>query len=128
MINWQVEWPLIKEAASKFGLNPYFIAAIRKTENGGPGREFGVLSTPAPTYADQLRVCCVTVAHRMSLYRGTANDRVGKVSIMSREFVRWFAQLWAPAEVENDPTNLNANWYTNCMAEQERFAANGEPG
>lgn len=127
MIDWTTEYPKIQAAALKYGVNPYFICAIRVAENGGPGREFGVLSVPAPTYDDQLRVCCVTVAHRMALYQGRAHDRVGVVSIMSREFVRWFAQLWAPIGADNDAGNLNTNWYTNAIAAQEKFAANGGP-
>ena len=87
-----------------------------------------MLTVPAPTYTDQLHSCCVTVAHRMALYRGSANDRVGLVSIMSREFVRWFAQLWAPTiHATNDPNNLNVNWYTNVIRVQETFAEKGEP-
>ena len=128
MIKWDDEWPLIKACCTAYGVNAYFVAAIRVAENGNPGREFGVLSTPAPTYADQLRITCETVAHRLTLFAGNAHARIGKVSVQSRAFVDWFAQIWAPGGASNDPTDLNANWASNVLMLQNRFAANGHPG
>lgn len=118
------EWPLIKEAASKYGVNPYFMAAIRQAENGGPGREFGVVSVDAPTYDEQLRIACLTVAHRMALYPGCAHSRQNGVSIMSENFIQWFAHIWAPLGVGNDPHNLNANWPSNVVHFQQEAVKN----
>lgn len=51
---WEQE--AIIRIARQAGVDPRLLAAVRLTENGGPGREFGVLSVPAPTYDDQERV------------------------------------------------------------------------
>lgn len=120
---WQDEMALIKIAAKQFGVDPYFIAAIRKCENGGPGREFGVLSVPAPTYAEQLDVCCRSVRHRLNEY--TADVQAAAVAVLhetpgganvlvySHDFIEWFSRIWAPQGAANDPTGLNANWARN---------------
>ena len=118
------EWPLIKEAASKYGVNPYFMAAIRRAEDGGPGREFGVLSVEAPSYEEQLKVACLTVAHRMVLFHGGAHSRINGVSVMSFNFIQWFAHIWAPLGVGNDPHNLNANWPDNVEHFQDEAVRN----
>lgn len=120
-MTWAEEWELIKAAAYKVGLDPYFIAAIRKCENGGPGKEFGVLAVSAPTYDDQLRVACATVKHRLvqysqnepALFTYVAPDGDGVV-IYSPNFIDWFASIWAPAGAGNDPKDLNRNWANNC--------------
>ena len=51
---WQDEEALIRIAAAKYGLDWHLVAAIRKAENGGAGKEFGVLSVKAPTYVHSL--------------------------------------------------------------------------
>jgi hypothetical protein len=122
IVNPQKEWPLVREAASRYGVNPYFIMGIRHAEGGRPGRDFGVLSVPAPTYADQLRVACLTVARRLTEYRGVVYKRVGRVAVYSDEFAEWFGKLWAPDAAENDPHGLNANWSANVLRYQRQTA------
>ena len=60
-MKWAEEVVEIITACNKVGVDPYFVAAIRKTENGGPGREFGVLSVETKDYYDQLRIACASV-------------------------------------------------------------------
>lgn len=120
-MTWDEEYALIKAAAYRYGLDAHFIAAIRKVENGGTGKEFGVLAISAPTYADQLRVACATVKHRLvqynqnepALYTYIAPDGDGVV-IYSPAFIDWFASIWAPGGAGNDPHDLNRNWSNNC--------------
>jgi hypothetical protein len=121
VIDWEIEWPKIQAAAHEYAVSPYFVAAIRHTENGAPGREFGVLSVSAPTYEDQLRVTCLTVSHRMRLFIPAPHDP------LSGLFIQYFANCWAPVGVENDPDNLNVNWFTNCRASYQKFLKDGGP-
>jgi hypothetical protein len=117
---WQDEVALIKIAAAKHGLDWHFVAAIRKAEDGGPGREFGVLSIKAPGYAAQLEVCCQTVRHRLVEYDAN-NQALGlhqapdgdEALVYGQDFISWFASIWAPNGATNDPSGLNHNWCGN---------------
>jgi hypothetical protein len=117
---WQDEEALIKIAAAKYGLDWHFVAAIRKAEGGGPGRDFGVLSVNAPTYTAQLEVCCQSVRHRLVQY-DQDNQLVDlhetpggeQVVVYNDDFIGWFGAIWAPNGAANDPTGLNANWSKN---------------
>lgn len=118
MIDWTVEWPKIQAEAMARGVDPRFVRAIREQENGAPGREFGVLSVPAPTYTDQLAIAAQSVAHR--LYDYTLNPTRPAVFTFgtrgicySDAFIAYFGSIWAPLRVANDPTDLNANWIPN---------------
>lgn len=118
MISYEVEWPQIKAEAAKIGLDPYFIWAIRRVENGDPGKEYGVLSVSAPTYADQLRVCCSSVRHRLVEFSQDKNPALTNytcpngdvVLIYSQQFVQYLGKIYAPIGAGNDPENKNLNW------------------
>ena len=120
MINWQNEIPLIEDACAPKQIDPAFVMAIRQAENGAPGREFGVLSQSAPTYADQLRVCIATVAHRLESFPGNplVRDAFGRIRYNAK-WVAYFQSIWAPSgldvHVDNDPNGLNANWLKNVL-------------
>lgn len=116
MIDWIQERPLIAAEASLYHVDPMFIETIRHCENGREGEEFGVRSVPAPTYHDQLRIACETVAHRLVTYG--VNPLIRTVSgriRYSSNWIAYFAHIWAPDKADNDPTNLNANWYQNAL-------------
>lgn len=117
MIDWTIEIPKIDAAAGRKHVDPAFVQAIRETENGSPGREFGVLSETAPTYEEQLRICVTTVAHRLSSFPTNPFTRSpsGRL-IYNHQFIAYFAGIWAPYNANNDPTDLNRNWYNNCCS------------
>lgn len=118
MIDWTAEWPLILAESAIYGVDPYFISAIRVAENGGDGRQFGVLSVPAPTYADQLREACITVRNHKGLIQIVMFwDR----RCYSASSVLDFAMKWAPPHAENDPGNKNENWFKNAWSGYSRF-------
>ena len=117
---WDDEAALIRISAAKYGVDWHFVAAIRKAEGGGPGKQFGVLSVAAPTYIGQLEVCCQTVRHRLVEYdrdnqaldlREVPDGR--QVVIYHRDFITWFGAIWAPAGASNDAHGLNRNWCAN---------------
>lgn len=116
-MEWSDEWRFIRASALAHGIDPYFVGAIRKAENGGPGREFGVLSTKATTYQAQLDTCCATVRQRMlekapRLRPYRPANGILRLCLNS-DWIEWFGSVWAPLGASNDPTHLNANWANN---------------
>lgn len=111
------EQTIIVETARRRGLDPLALAAIRLAENGGPGREFGVLSVPAPTYQAQADVAATSLVNSERRYRDahgiTAKDGRGAYTPAFWEF---FAARWAPIDAANDPQGLNRYWLTNVTA------------
>ena len=131
MINWETEWPLIKEEAIRCGVDPFFIATIRKVENGGLGREFGILSETATLYKDQLHDACASVRNRIiefiaALFILNTYDGVRRLCY-TKGFITMFSNRWAPKAAENDPDNLNANWLANALITYQEFCAKGGP-
>lgn len=126
MINWQIEIPLIQAEATKRCLDHQFLRAIRNTENGGDGKQFGVLEAGVTTYAEQLEVCAATVAHRLETYPVNPLTRVYGANgtsriIYSPSFIAYFSSIWAPLNVANDPQGLNRNWLNNAIAAYHTF-------
>ena len=114
---WLDEVALIRIAAAKYGVDWHFVAAIRKVEDGAPGGEFGVLGLKAPSYSAQLEVCCQAVRHR--LLEHDQNHRVLQLHetpdgmqmvTYGREFISWFAGVWAPNGASNDGGGINRGW------------------
>lgn len=97
---------IIQGVAKQYGLTPEqtrLLAAIRLAENGGPGREFGVLTPEAQRFAnDPLRS-----------FTTQAMWAAGTIKKRYRGDIDEFANIWAPVGVKNDPTGLNKNWPRN---------------
>lgn len=103
-------------AADQYALDPRFLAAIRLQENGGPGREYGVLSVKAPTYADQLDWAARTVVHRLTTYeQATGQSPLDPDGRYSGAFIEYFAGIYAPVGATNDPRHLNQWWPGNVI-------------
>jgi hypothetical protein len=89
-------------------VDPRFLGALRRAENGGPGREFGVLSVSAPTYEDQVRLAAASIPRNVERFEAS-----GRVAIdpatgrYSEEFIRFFSNRYAPVGAANDPAGLN---------------------
>lgn len=119
MINWSIEYPQIEQAAAMYGVDPFFIAAIRHAENGGPGLEYGDEYARGGTYFAQLSGACATLRNRLSEYIGNPFDvlQSGPVKrlIYRKAFIVWFASKYAPIDAGNDPDGLNKNWPGNAM-------------
>jgi hypothetical protein len=122
---WSDEWLLIRAAAIAHGIDPFFVAAIRKAENGGPGKEFGVLTIKAPSYSEQLDGCCATVRNRMIEKPPRYRPRLLKSGIsrlcLTDDWIDWFGSRWAPLNVANDPDSLNRNWSDNVVRLYQRM-------
>jgi hypothetical protein len=117
------EAPLIQEAASRAGIDARFLLALRRTENGGPGREFGVLSVPAPTYDDQARVAAETVRRNIERFERTGRSAVDPASgRYTEDFIRFFSGRYAPIGAANDPAGLNRHHAGNLLKLYDRQA------
>lgn len=123
MIDWTTESPLIEVAAKDYAVDPAFIKSIRQQENGPPGLQFGVKGVQAPTYHDQLTVCCFTVAHRLTTYAGNPLTR-GPIShrlVYTEHWIEYFASIWAP--FSDSP--MNQSWLPNVLQFYAKWMATG---
>ena len=123
MIDWATESPLIEQGADDYNVDPAFIKSIREQEAGGDGRQFGVLSVPAPTYDDQLRITCITVSHRLASYSGNPLTRgpVSRRLVYSPDWIKYFANIWAPVTA----SPMNESWLPNVLSFYAKWVADG---
>jgi len=99
------------------------LGALRTTEQGGPGREMGVLSVPAPDFRAQVEISSQKikdVEHRFATATGKRpTDESGRYT---PDFLQYFSQGgpgysgWAPLGAANDPKGLNAFHLKNLTA------------
>jgi hypothetical protein len=111
------ETTAISREADRAGIDPKLLVAIRRTENGGPGREFGVLSVAAPGVDAQARVAANTVRSTIQRF-----ERGGEVAVdpatgrYTDAFLRYLSARYAPIGAANDPTGLNRHHAANLIA------------
>lgn len=94
---------ILSQVADQYGLAPEqraLLYAIRRQENGGPGREMGVLNSEAERYAGN---------HSKSL-QTQAQWAAGTIKKRYDGDLVGFGKRWAPVGAKNDPKNLNKNW------------------
>jgi hypothetical protein len=107
---------LIRDAASRAAVDPHFLGALRRAENGGPGREFGVLSVSAPTYEDQVRLAAASIRRNVERFEATGRTAIDPTTgRYSEEFIRFFSNRYAPVGAANDPTGLNQHHARNLI-------------
>jgi len=103
----EVESAIIEKVAEQYKLTSEqkdLLYVVRKVENGGVGKEFGVLTPQAMRYKDNPYLSYITQAQWAAgtikkRYKGDLNE---------------FANRWAPVGASNDPNNLNSNWIKNA--------------
>lgn len=94
-------------------LAPY-VSAIRYAENGGKGREYGILHKRVkPTYRSQAGWCAATVQKNY--------DRWVKAGSKG-EFVVFLGKRYCPVGAKNDPNGLNKHWIGNVRKLYARHA------
>ena len=85
------------------------VAAIRYAENGGEGREYGILHPRVgPTYRSQAGWCAATVQKNWDRYVINGGDIHD-----TKAFIQWLGAVYCPIGVDNDPTGLNKYWGNN---------------
>ena len=93
------------------------LLALRKTENGGPGLEFGVKSAVAPNYAQQLHLAANSI--RNAITRAEAEGLAVRTpdGYLTDEVLAAFSHRYAPVVgATDDPHALNANHLPNLRA------------
>jgi len=103
------EYDVIKKAADRnncTGEDFLILLAIRKAENGGPGREFGILHPDAidTDLNTQAGWAAATVVKNRA--RWIAAER-------QEDYVSFLGRRYCPVGADNDPTGLNIHWIKN---------------
>jgi hypothetical protein len=128
MINWLEERPKILEQSLLHGVDPFLIAAIRHSENGGPGKEFGILSKDAPDYDKQLQVCCATIRNKFiesAIIFINKSYSYGIRACYTQYFIERLQRTYCPVGVNNDLTGLNKSWLANVTEAYGKFCRLG---
>ena len=90
------------------------VAAIRYSENGGKGREYGIIHKRCPkTYRDQAGWCAATVQKDY--------DRWIKAGSKGR-FLVYLGAKYCPVGAKNDPNGLNKYWVKNVTKFSKKFS------
>jgi len=109
------------------GVDPDIVKAIRRAENGVPGREFGII--PTDRYREdegftdsdgrfiryrsevekQCRWCVRTVEANMGRWKRLSKEKRKGYT----DFIDFMGDRYCPVGAENDPNGLNANWERN---------------
>jgi hypothetical protein len=120
-----VEQQTILAVAEAQRVDPIALAAIRLAENGGAGREFGVLSVQGQPWYEarvlavgsfqaQAEVAATSLQNAETRYRAqTGRDPVSASGRYTIDFWRFFGARWAPIDAGNDPQGLNRYWVDN---------------
>jgi len=89
------------------------VAAIRHAENGGKGKEYGILHARVkPTYRSQAGWCAATVQKNY--------DRWVKAGSKG-EFISFLGAKYCPVGASNDPNGLNKHWIKNVTHYVQKF-------
>jgi len=124
------EIPVILFAAERAGVDPAYIMAIREAEKGAPGREYGIIPTPAyekddtvagRPYKSELEKqavwCAWTVKKKLEMYNSLPPEEKKK----HKDFIDFLGDGYAPIGASNDPNNLNVNWERNVRYFYKKF-------
>ena len=112
--------------ALKHGIDYRLLIALRETENGGPGREFGVLDEGAQTWDQQAEIAARTIRHTMGRYWAAMQGKLAdwwddQAGRYTADFLHYFSRGgqgyvgYAPMGAANDPQGLNQNHYGNLL-------------
>jgi len=112
--NFPKEYDIIKQAADRnncTGEDLLILFAIRKSENGGQGIEFGVLHPRAKgTDLDtQAGWAAATIVKNRDRWNGKG------------DFIDFLGSRYCPVGAENDPNGLNKNWTSNVKRWAEKL-------
>lgn len=102
--------------------NLAILFAIRKAENGGHGKEFGVISSPR-AIGRKDEPWTVTLDRQAGWAAATiVKNRIRWKDAGERgEYLKFLAARYAPIGAENDPNGLNVNWYPNVRNWRNKF-------
>ena len=102
----------------EYPVNPFaLILAIRESERGRPGCEFGVMHPEAreTNLRTQAEWAIGTVKKNLERFEKQTEEK---------DFITFLGKRYAPVGAENDPENLNQNWIKNVRYWYDAFAKN----
>lgn len=118
------EAEVIAREAERAGIDPSLLVALRRVENGGPGREFGVLAVPAPGLERQAQVAANTIRKTLARFQRQRGEAVDPATgRYTEEFLRFLSARYAPLAAANDPTGLNRFHAANLIGVYRRLSA-----
>lgn len=118
------EYQIILNAAKRNNLDPDdydLLFAIRKSEAGSRGREFGIIhpkcdkemeKRPNETLDIQAGWAAATIKKNRERW-----EKAGKPG----DFITYLGNIYAPKNVINDPHNLNKNWINNVSKWEQKI-------
>lgn len=111
------EAAVIAREAERTSIDPALLVALRRTENGGPGREFGILSVSADGLEAQARVAATTVRNTIARFAHRGGVAVDPTTRRyTEDFLRFLSARYAPVGAPNDPSGLNRHHAANLIA------------
>ncbi len=123
------ELRIINYTAKRIGVDSAYLMAIRKTENGGEGLEFGII--PTNRYREdigivengKLRVYENEFEKQASWSAWTVKKNLErfKNSGFNGDFIGFLQSRYCPIGAENDPDGLNENWEKNIRFYYNKF-------
>jgi hypothetical protein len=100
----------------RYPVNPFaLILAIRESERGRSGLEFGVMHPEAreTNLRTQAEWAIGTVKNNLERFENQTEEK---------DFIAFLGKRYAPVGAENDPENLNQNWIKNVRYWYDAFA------
>lgn len=106
---------IVTQAIDK-GIDPDFVLALRRTENGANGKVFGVMLDGIDTPELQLQMAIKLMGRYQGRFaREYPNRPIFVQGKYSPAFLAYFSNTYAPLGASNDPTNLNSNHLKNLV-------------
>ena len=127
-IAFEMDWEVIRNSCSNYGLDPDLVAAIRFAEGGPRGAEFGLTRTRGLTPRSQLDRACEMLVELIVKYPGpfpmfVADQRPRvKCAAFSDSVIRYLAARWNSEKARNAPTR----WFTSVRTAYLQFIRDGE--
>ena len=94
----------------------FLLIAIRCAEQGGPGREMGVLDKRANNLEKQVRWARNTILNNESRFEKKQPSLLARspnIGLFTDAFLEYFSGVYAPIGAKNDPQSLNKNHLKN---------------
>lgn len=123
------ELPFVEFHAKRYGVSPELLMAIRISENGEKGKEYGIIPQGEVKTMYDLDKGYFFQGNFYSYRQETEKQMAWAAYEIKQamdthkkgDFIQHLAKDYAPRNVKNDPKNLNKNWPGNVRANLEKL-------